>query len=63
MKIAIFLYMPFSLYWSFYVTCNVENDRPKIHTLRTLDANAKNVWDLNNDQEIEDSIVPSVPYR
>ena len=33
--------MPFSLCLSFYVTSNVEFDRPEIHVLRTVDSNAQ----------------------
>lgn len=54
-QIAIFLYMPFSLYLSFYVTSNVEDDRPKIRVLRTVDSNAKEIRAQNNYQEMGDS--------
>lgn len=63
MQIANFLYLPSSLCLSFYVTSNVEYDRPEIHVLRTVDSNAKEVWAQNNDQETGDSTFPSVTCR
>lgn len=62
MQIAIFLYMPFFLYLSFYVTSNVKYDRPKILVLRTVDSNAKEISAQNNYQEMGDSIFAIVIY-